>query len=39
MYPQQNRYNQDDTETTTDKVIVGLLFVACVGLVILIGVV
>lgn len=37
MYQKQNRYNQEDTETTAEKVVVALLFVACVSLVVLIG--
>ena len=37
MYPKQNQYNQDDTETTAEKVVVALLFVACISLVVLIG--
>jgi len=30
MYPKQNRYNQEDTETIGEKIATSILFVVCV---------
>lgn len=36
MYQKQNRYNQEDTETLGEKIVMSILFIACIAVLVFI---
>jgi hypothetical protein len=36
MYPKQNRYNKEDTETLGEKIVMSILFIACIAVLVFI---
>ena len=36
MYQKQNRYNQEDTETLGEKIVMSILFIVCIAVLVFI---